>query len=138
MTRQHTPDRVTELEPGQIFVFGSNDRGLHAGGAARDAVTRFGAIWGQARGLQGNSYAIVTVGENVSLESIQAEVQGLFEFAWANPRFTFLMTRIGTGIAGLPEAEIKSLFGPDTPDNIWLPRGWDEGAAPAGASTPGS
>ena len=129
MTRQQTPDRVTALEPGQIFVFGSNDRGQHAGGAARDAVSKFGAIWGQARGLQGNSYAIVTVGENVSLDSIRAEVQQLFDFARANPKFTFLMTRIGTGIAGLPEAEIKAHFGPDTPDNIWLPRGWDAEAS---------
>jgi hypothetical protein len=127
MTRPHTPDRVTALEPGQVFVFGSNDRGLHAGGAARDAVTRFGAIWGQARGLQGDSYAIVTMGEDVDLESIRAEVQQLFGFARANPQLTFLMTRIGTGIAGLPEAEMKALFGAATPDNIWLPRGWDPG-----------
>jgi len=125
MPRPTTPDRVTTLGPDQIFVFGSNDQGHHMGGAARTAVDQFGAIWGQARGLQGQSYAIITVGDGVSVDSIRDEVQAFFEFARANPNLTFLMTKIGSGIAGFPEEQMRGLFGPETPDNVWLPATWE-------------
>lgn len=44
--REYTPDFVTELKPNEIFVFGSNIRGMHGGGAARIANKKFGAEWG--------------------------------------------------------------------------------------------
>ena len=53
-----TPERINHLESNEVFVFGSNARGLHYGGAARAAVEKFGAIMGQGHGLQGKSYAI--------------------------------------------------------------------------------
>lgn len=56
--REYTSERITELKPNEIFVFGSNLAGAHGGGAARLAYNRFGAIWGQGVGLQGQSYAI--------------------------------------------------------------------------------
>jgi len=43
-----TPERITNLEENEIFVFGSNLNGYHGGGAARIAHERFGAIWGLA------------------------------------------------------------------------------------------
>lgn len=52
---------ITSLLAGEIFVFGSNSAGNHAGGAARQAVREFGAVMGQPRGLQGQSYAIVSM-----------------------------------------------------------------------------
>lgn len=51
---------VMKLEPNQIFVFGSNTQGRHGKGTALLAYKHFGAIYGQARGLQGQSYAICT------------------------------------------------------------------------------
>ncbi len=33
--RQYTPERITELKPNEIFVFGSNLAGAHGGGAAQ-------------------------------------------------------------------------------------------------------
>lgn len=48
-------------DPTLIFVFGSNAWGNHAGGAARHAVEKHGAIEGVPRGLQGDSYAIDTM-----------------------------------------------------------------------------
>ena len=45
---------IIELDEGEIFVFGSNGFGAHNGGAAAMAVNKFGAIYGQAEGLQGN------------------------------------------------------------------------------------
>ena len=35
-----TPERISRLESNEVFVFGSNARGLHYGGAAKAAVSR--------------------------------------------------------------------------------------------------
>lgn len=43
-----------------VFVFGSNPEGKHGAGAARDALNRFGAKYGQGEGLQGSAYALPT------------------------------------------------------------------------------
>ena len=48
MKKKLTPDNIQELTENQIFVFGSNMNGNHAGGAARLAVEKFGAVMGQA------------------------------------------------------------------------------------------
>ena len=55
-----TPKVIKGLKENEVFVFGSNKQGRHGKGAALTARTKFGAIYGQARGLQGQSYAIVT------------------------------------------------------------------------------
>ena len=54
--RRFTPECITSLAPGEVFVFGSNLAGMHGGGAARVAMRHFGAVWGQGVGLQGQSY----------------------------------------------------------------------------------
>ena len=59
--KRTTPEYITELKPGEIFVFGSNLQGMHGGGAARTAYQKFGAIMGQGVGLQGQSYGIPTM-----------------------------------------------------------------------------
>jgi hypothetical protein len=46
---------ITHLQPNEIFVFGSNQRGAHAGGAARLAKEKFGAQEGVGEGLTGRS-----------------------------------------------------------------------------------
>ena len=56
--REFTPRWIKRLNDNEVFVFGSNLGGFHAGGAARVAVESFGAVWGQGVGLQGQSYAI--------------------------------------------------------------------------------
>ena len=53
-----TPEFITELQPNEVFVFGSNLEGMHGGGAALIAYRKFGAIMGQGVGLQGQSYGI--------------------------------------------------------------------------------
>ena len=52
--------KITELKPNQVFVFGSNMRGVHGAGAARDARLLFGAETGVAEGFTGRCYAIPT------------------------------------------------------------------------------
>lgn len=101
-------DTISDLEPQEVFVFGSNLAGHHAGGAARAALNRFGAVWGQGVGLQGQSYAIPTMQGGV--ETIKPYVQDFTDFAAAHPELTFLVTRIGCGIAGFRDEEIAPLF----------------------------
>ena len=103
-----TPERITNLRPGEIFVFGSNLAGRHGGGAARIAVDRFGAIMGQGVGLQGQSYAIPTMQGGVN--TIQPYVDEFIRFADCHPEMTFLVTRIGCGIAGFTPEQIAPLF----------------------------
>ena len=106
--REYTPERITELKANEIFVFGSNLQGSHGGGAALAAYRKFGAIWGQGVGLQGQSYGIPTMHGGV--EIIKPYVDEFIRFAEANPQMKFLVTRIGCGIAGFSVAEMAPLF----------------------------
>ena len=108
LNEKYTPDFITELGPNDIFVFGSNLAGDHAGGAARLANQKFGAIWGQGVGLQGNSYAIPTM--QGGIETIKPYVDEFIEFAKSHPELTFYVTKIGCGIAGFKEEDIAPLF----------------------------
>ena len=103
-----TPENITSLGPDDIFVFGSNLAGHHAGGAARVARQRFGAIPGQGVGLQGQSYAIPTM--QGGIETIKPYVDDFIEFASNCDQNTFYVTRIGCGIAGFKDEEIAPLF----------------------------
>ena len=124
MEKRHTPERITELGPNEIFVFGSNLSGSHGGGAALLAFERFGAIWGQGVGLQGQSYGIPTMQGGV--ETIKPYVDEFIDFAKSRPDLTFLVTRIGCGIAGFRNEEIAPLFAKAKGvENIVLPEGWD-------------
>ena len=119
--REYTPNMISALNENEIFVFGSNLGGMHGGGAARAAYNRFGAVWGQGVGLQGQSYAIPTMQGGV--ETIKPYVDEFIEFAQAHPELKFLVTRIGCGIAGFRDEQIAPLFAAAIDqDNIILPR----------------
>ena len=121
--KRTTPERITELQPNEIFVFGSNLRGMHGGGAALIAWRKFGAILGQGVGLQGQSYAIPTMQGGV--KTIKPYVDEFIEFAKANKNQTFLVTRIGCGIAGFTDKDISPLFeNAHGVENIVLPPNW--------------
>ena len=119
VTNRTTPDLITALNPGEIFVFGSNAQGMHAGGAARFALEHFGAEWGMGEGLQGRSYAIPTM---EGLESLKLAVDRFIAFAKQHPEYKFLVTPIGCGIAGYRESQIGPMFvhAADLP-NVYLP-----------------
>lgn len=118
---KYTPDYIQELKPNEVFVFGSNLNGFHGGGAARVAMEKFGAVWGQGVGLQGQSYAIPTMQGGV--ETIKPYVDDFIAFAKQHPELKFLVTRIGCGIAGFTDEEIAPLFAEAFEiDNICLPR----------------
>ena len=108
MKYSYTPRYIEQLEPNEIFVFGSNLAGMHGGGAARVAYEKFGAVWGQGVGLQGQTYAIPTMQGGV--DTIRPYVDEFIAFAKVHPQYTFLVTPIGCGIAGFEEEEIAPLF----------------------------
>lgn len=118
--RKFTPNKITSLENNEIFVFGSNLKGLHGGGAARIAYKMFGAEWGKGVGMQGKCYAIPTMHGGV--EVIKPYVEDFIEFALSHKEYTFLVTRIGCGIAGFSPNEIAPLFAKAiNAENILLP-----------------
>ena len=122
---EYTPENISRLKEDEIFVFGSNLAGQHMGGAARVAFERFGAVWGQGVGLQGQSYAIPTMQGGV--ETIKPYVDEFIALAREWDQTTFLVTRIGCGIAGFDDAEIAPLFADATKlNNVVLPKSfWD-------------
>jgi len=102
-----TPYQIKHLQEGEIFVFGSNPQGLHNGGAAAEAMSRFGAVWGQAEGLQGQSYAIPST---CPIEQMKDTVNRFAAFAKQHPELKFLVTCIGCGLAGHRVDEVAPLF----------------------------
>lgn len=125
MEKRYTPERIAELKANEVFVFGSNLAGAHAGGAAHIAMEKFGAVWGQGVGLQGQSYAIPT--KQGGVETIKPYVDEFVGFAKLHTELVFLVTRIGCGIAGFKDEEIAPLFADaQSIDNIILPETFDK------------
>ena len=118
--REFTPQWIKRLNDNEVFVFGSNLGGFHAGGAARVALESFGAVWGQGVGLQGQSYAIPTMHGGVDV--IKPYVDEFIAFARKHRELKFLVTPIGCGIAGFTVDQMAPLFA-DAIDveNIILP-----------------
>ena len=119
--RRFTPENITHIAENEIFVFGSNLAGMHGGGAARTALEHFGAVWGTGVGLQGQSYAIPTM--HGGPDAIRPYVAQFIEFAAAHRQYTFLVTRIGCGIAAFSAGDIAPLFAKAVEmENVILPK----------------
>ncbi len=110
-----------------IFVFGSNTQGRHAKEGAATAREEHGAIYGQPRGLQGDSYGIATKElrggyPTVTVDDIAKEVEEFCTFAESTKsRFRFFVTPIGCGLSGFTPGQIAPMF-IDAPDNVVLPQ----------------
>ena len=122
--RRVAPEPITHLGEGEIFVFGSNIQGMHGGGAAWYANQNFGAEWGVGEGLTGRSYALPTMEGEASLCHA---VNKFIECARAHKELTFLLTAVGTGIAGYSPRQIAPLFKEAVElENVYLPKVfWD-------------
>jgi hypothetical protein len=112
----------------EVFVFGSNRQGRHGAGAALFARQHYGVVYGVAQGRQVNAYAIVTKELRrhlppVTLQEIADQVPAFYEHCRANPEDTFIVTKVGCGLAGFNESEIAPLFA-DAPSNVHKPEGW--------------
>jgi hypothetical protein len=132
VTREYTPENITSLKPNEVFVFGSNTEGKHGAGAAKTAVDKFGAKYGQAEGLQGQSYGIITKdlakGKRSILRSqLTDSFVKLYKFATEHPELKFYVTKLGTDLAGYTIDEIQNnliaaKLGINIPDNIIFPK----------------
>ncbi len=120
-------DYITELRPDEVFVFGSNLSGLHAGGAAKMAHQKFGAQWGVGEGMTGQCYAFPTVyyelERSLTLDEISDCVQRFLEVVKTNPQKKFLLTKVGCAIAGFTPEQIAPLFERAIDiENIYIPQ----------------
>lgn len=105
-----TGNEITELKENQIFVFGSNPSGIHGAGGAKVAVS-FGAKYGIGRGLQGQTYALITKNlkagftekstgityaaegyKSVSEEQVRDNIKEMYDVARSNPNLMFIIT----------------------------------------------
>lgn len=118
------------LAPKQlVFVFGSNEAGIHGGGAARFAYEKRGARMRFSYGHNGNSFAIPTKDQTIQhalpLSRISGYVLGFLAYAQGHPELQFQVTAIGCGLAGLTNEEIAPMFfgAPDNClfDTVWQP-----------------
>ncbi len=110
-------------DPRRVFVFGSNLAGRHGKGAALYARKNRGAIYGQAEGLQGNSYAIPTKDSSLRtlpLSTISEHARTFIAFARMRPELRFQLTAIGCGLAGYRPWDIAPMF-EQAPATVELP-----------------
>ena len=123
--KNYTPEFITSLKSNEVFVFGSNLNGNHAGGAARLAVEKFGAEMGNAEGMQGQSYAIPTLDKNmerINLTDLEHSIGRFYDYANEHPDLTFYLTKIGCGIAGYEVSDIATVVNfRDIPSNVIIP-----------------
>lgn len=123
-----TPKYIKYLKENEVFTFGSNRQGRHGRGAALTARTKFGAIYGQSEGLQGQSYAIITKElrknyEPVTLDEIKKGIDNFITFAKENTNLTFYVVELGCNLAYFTVEEIAPLFKQATKlKNIYLPQ----------------
>jgi hypothetical protein len=133
---------INKLNENEIFVFGSNPEGLHGKGAARIALNKFGAIYRKGRGLQGQSYGLVTKNlrqgyyesetgiyydkygkRSVSKEQIIQNINELYMVArhMKNYEFYIAYKSIGGNLNGYTSEEMAEMFllgGKKIPRNI--------------------
>lgn len=111
-----------------VFVFGSNLAGRHGKGAALYAMKHYGAEYGKGFGRQGNSFGIPTKDANLqplTLEFIAHYIELFINYAQKNPEDTFMLTPIGTGLAGYTREQIYSLLKQfDVPSNVLFTKEW--------------
>ena len=109
-----------------VFVFGSNEAGIHGGGAAYFAMRRHGAIKGHGVGRQGNAYAIPTMNaeiEPLALDKIASYILDFLDYARAHPDEEFQVTAVGCGIAGFRNEQMAPLFA-EAPANCLFDDAW--------------
>ena len=121
----YTPEFITSLKSNEVFVFGSNLNGNHAGGAAYQALEKFGAEMGNAEGMQGQSYAIPTLDKNmerINLTDLEHSIGRFYDYADEHPDLIFYLTKIGCGIAGYEVSDIATVVNcRDIPANVIIP-----------------
>ena len=110
----------------RVFVFGSNQRGIHGAGAAYYAASKLGARQGIGEGLTGRAYALPTCirpAMPMTLSDVGAAIGRFIEFARSTPETRYFVSEVGCGLAGFEPCDIAPFFA-DAPENCDLPPGW--------------
>lgn len=125
MINKASNNNIIALAPNEVFVFGSNEAGIHGAGAAKTAL-KWGATHGIGIGAKGNTYAIPTKDKTLKalpINTIDIYVKSFIYFCEFNLQFDFLVTEIGCGLAGYAPIEIAPLFKDAIyAPNIYLPQ----------------
>lgn len=125
--------RIDRLSHKQIFVFGSNTEGRHGKGAAKKAM-KFGAVYGKAIGLYGQTYAIITKDlqskshPSIAADVIERQIESLYYVAKSMWLYEFLVVYNATGanLNGYSPREMATMFnnaGP-IPENMVFEEGF--------------
>lgn len=115
------------MKTAEIFVFGSNERGVHGAGAALAARMKFGAEPGVGFGFTGQTFAIPTKDweiQSLPLESVKFYVDRFIAAAKCTDN-VYKVTRIGCGLAGFKDAYIAPLFA-EAPENCTFDTEWQK------------
>lgn len=120
---EFTPDAIHNLKPDEVIVFSTNLEGKHCRGLAKYCFQKFGAIYGQATGFQGQCYAFATrtIDKKIPLSYIKEQIEVFIEFAKEEKDLTFYVTKIGSDEFEI--GDIAVLFmSYEYPDNVIFPR----------------
>jgi len=118
---------ITELKDNEIFVFGSNTEGRHGKGAALVARKQFGAVYGQASGLQNRSYAIITkdlrksTHPSIPVSNIEIQIGFLYNLVRKKPDWLFYVAYSGKGVnlnSYTPQEMAEMFASHEIPDNV--------------------
>lgn len=126
--REFWHEPFPKLEKNEIFVFGSNTQGRHSLGSALIARKKYGAIYGQAEGLQGQSYSIVTKDltkkshPSRTEEQIIEQIKKLYNFATKHRdlKFYVVYTSTAKNLNAYSPKEMAKMFAcvKEIPKNI--------------------
>lgn len=120
-----THANILSLKENEIFVFGSNEAGIHGKGAAKVALL-WGAQYYKGVGLYGQTYALPTRDKTIKtlpIEKIKMYVDELLLVIRCTPTKHFIVTEIGCGLAGFSVNAIGPLFKDYMSlDNVSLPQ----------------
>lgn len=125
--RYHTDNTLPKNE--EIFVFGSNESGIHGAGAALVAKEKFGAKYGAGFGLIGMSFAIPTKDwyvNTLSIDKIKFYIDRFAAYTQNSCDTEFFVTRVGCGLAGYVDSQIAPLFANCNAERCIFPEQWKE------------
>lgn len=119
-------DNIIKLNKHEVFVFGSNKKGLHHGGAANHAYVNFNAKWGVGEGMTGQCYALPTMEGTIEfIRAINRFIKYAKFCSIFIPLRKFLVTKVGCGIAGYSVYDVAVWFkdrGAFELSNVYLPQ----------------
>jgi len=120
-----TPAYITSLDEGEVFVFGSDERGTHYGRASLMARQLFGAVLGEGEGLFGRSYALPTTCDYkpLELDKLRAHVKKFLDMAKLEKGLIFMVTPVGCGYSGRDAKDVAPMFAEALAyENVYLPQ----------------